>query len=332
MPRIYTCKTHTEDDFRTPPESWVAQMLGQRGFGRDAALGEWDTLSRSIRIKKHNTAIALKARLVRFAAKVADGTANQRTRSYVEHGGLRHYRSVGEALFLTKKENRARVSASRLQFRLKNAKGCSVKGCPMSAACHTEFPVFHCHLVHEYMDENEKWASVPAMKASDRDEALAKTRVVCQWHRFLNKELSTGQSRPIARLKAKDGCLHPLHSGMEYSGLVREGPEWCLFVEIAHHALGSRRRLLNYGPSKDAVLIQDVEDGLATTYCRFCHKLWTLCEIARLSDAPATTHQYNLLLKRYPAFVQDFEEVTEGFDWEQEKQRIQAAISAAMLA
>ena len=127
----------------------------------------------------------------------------------------------------------------------------------------------------------------------------------------------------LARYKERTGCEHPCHHNMSYATLVPGAdvdPLMYGFLEVSHFNRGNED-IRGTG-------LEDVQRGLAEIHCKFCHRLFTLCEDAQMYDTEFTQHQYAQLLKYNPAFVQYFIEKTIGFDWKAEVKRINSLRSA----
>ena len=89
------------------------------------------------------------------------------------------------------------------------------------------------------------------------------------------------------------------------------------FLDVSHVVLGQTPLT----GAKYTKLLRDLESGDAVVHCKFCHKLYTLCERRHFSDAPLTQYEFALCLKMFPAFVHHFDIATGGFDWVIEKER-----------
>ncbi len=96
------------------------------------------------------------------------------------------------------------------------------------------------------------------------------------------------------------------------------------FLEVSH----VHRRSVK-GTESDRDRLANLVDSTAVVHCRFCHKLYTICEFAKLYDTPMCQDQFAKLLVQAPAFVQHFEQSTQGYDWAAERAKLSASKSAA---
>lgn len=323
-----------------PPPSWIHRGLHQ-GIERSEAEVEamWDRLSV---IERRGVWGNHRGKLKRLAVakeKIAQGSTDGRLLTLVEQGGyIQHrmtktWKAQGRAIRSDRLQpiQRQRLSKARLVFRLANAKGCSVEGCPL-APIEGDQQILEL-LEHDHIDETTKRACVSTLASSSREEELAKTRCVCLWHHWLHTREQVGD-RPIAEKKQNSRlrvalllwkemmhCEHPCHDSMPYASLVPQAEEDPLikgFLEVSHVLRGR----LHETSVKDKDHLKDLLDGKAVIHCKFCHALWSLCEDSKLHSTPRTTHEMQVLQARHPEVVKHFEEKTAGFDWVAEKARI----------
>lgn len=297
---------------------------------------EWKGFTYAQRRKRWDHARQKQRTLEAAQAAVAAGTASLRTASYATRGGYRHHATLELGHQISLKENNRRVSEDRLQFRLKHATGCVFPGCPLGPQEGSE--VLFTLLEHGHIDPTKKKGVVTAMKGLAREQELLKTRCLCIWHHCVHVRevrLSSNGKRTVKvaddrrllqQTKQVNRCEHPLHASMPYASLVdADHPVYVGFLDISHVRRGLTTTCMRGMTPRAATAIElllDHRNEKASVHCKFCHKLYTLCEDAMLSDAPLTQQQYALLLKKHPAFVQHFHEQTNGFDWAAERQRI----------
>ena len=277
-------------------------------------------------------------RLAVAKEKIAQGSTDGRLMTLVEQGGYIQHRMTktwkeqgrSEISDRLQKVHNHRRSNDMLSFRLANAKGCSVEGCPLAPMEDGQQLIEL--MEHDHIDGTTKRACVSTLRASARDTELAKTRCVCLWHHWLHTREQTGDAPidknmgpplNIALLLWKEmmHCEHPCHDSMPYAPLVSQAEEDPLikgFLEVSHILRG---RLHGKG-TKNKDHLKDLLEGRAVIHCKFCHTLWSLCEAAKLHNTPRTIHEMGVMQDRHPAFVQHFEEQTKGFDWNAEKTRI----------
>ena len=224
-----------------------------------------------------------------------------------------------------------KASASLLEFRLANTPGCIVDGCPLAV---DRVEVVLLGLIEsDHRDQSMKISEVSRMHHSLRQAEVEKTDALCIWHHFVKTRKQSNHTdapnrhhrlaRKLAALKIRHGCQHPCHSMMPYSSLVPDGdidPLVAGFLDVSHLKRGKLQK--GYASS-----LADLEEGRAEVHCKFCHRMFTSCERAKLTDAPFAQHQFGSLLKLVPSFVQHFDQVTASFDWAAERARISAKVS-----
>jgi hypothetical protein len=314
-----------------PPEAWIERMVERKEFSRKDAVSMWKgtagwwgkgfTYKQRIRQIRHEREKA--ELLARAQAKVADGTADARTRTFALNGGYRRHADLLVGRKINRRETSVKFSAKRLEFRLQHAKGCVVGGCPL--APNDQVPLLIL-LEHDHINPASKRSIVTKSGISDRarEEEVKKTQCLCLWHHFV-KTRQERRIRPIseigpsernyelAKLKATLGCTHPCHAIMPYSSLVPSGDvddHVYAFLQVAYLLPGANP--LDHNASSH---LENIANGKAQVYCKFCRCLYTMAEDAHLSESPHSMQQFQLLEARFPAFVTHFREKTAGFDW-----------------
>lgn len=227
------------------------------------------------------------------------------------------------------------ASRQMMAYQTTHIRGCTSDGCDL-APSDTHEPLL-CLFEHDHVSRESKTASVTALRGNARSIEQAKTQVLCLWHHFTKTRAERGDGsvdtrrhlphRELGQLKLKTGCQHPLHSSMAYAALIPSttaDPLMTGFLHVSHIVRGTtvRGRIRSGNPHQQK--LDDVANGIAVIHCGMCHKLYTLCENAMLSDAPYVQHRYSRLLRQYPAFVQHFDQATAGVDWADARKRTRA--------
>lgn len=148
---------------------------------------------------------------------------------------------------------------------------------------------------------------------------------------------TSADSSAIRQLKRLRGCQHPCHSHMPYAPLFMApvlNPTHIGTLHISHLRRGDgtiRNQLMKSGNSRISfgLGLRDLEEGIAEVHCRFCHKLYTLCENKAMFSGAIIDHDYDVLQRECPSFIQHFEQATNGYDWDAERRRISKAQSVA---
>lgn len=314
---------------KPPPEYWVTKCT-KEGLSDTQISSRWvNELTKEQRRTCFRMVDRYAATMSAAQQRVANGTADVRTLNYVKNGGKRKHESseaAEMALQIAKIEAAARRSADLLNFRIQHTAGCSIAGC-VFAPSPFDTPVQLLLFEYDHREEEQKVAYVTSLSGEVRSEELTKTDCKCLWHHFIHtrdqsghqpaQERNENAKRDLAAWKERTGCQHPCHSNMAHAELVpaaSDDPLMCGFLEVSHVTRGVQW--------SSASKLNDLKLGQAVVHCKFCHRLYTLCEDAQMYDTPFTQDQYFLLLKYHPAFVQHFLEVTAGFDWKAELLRI----------
>lgn len=316
---------------KPPPPEWKPDLEGE--VERMAAWCSLPVHARS-NFKKQQAARAKYVELYSKAA--AAGVATKRQLTYIERGGAFRVGSkdaMEERKARESKQANDAKSAKTLAFQLEHIRGCSEPGCPLAhPAQHASFTPLLCLFEHDHIDPEEKVDCVTKLTGQLRQDELLKTRVLCLWHHHLRtrEQLGHGQIQnpvihPLAAYKAEVQCQHPCHASMAHASVVvdLQSPSALAFLEVSHVNLGSTVQRTSSGTMKAGLMLQHLQSvpPTAVVHCSFCHALYTLCERATLRTAPLVVHQLGQLRLQYPAFVQHFEQMTAGFDWDAERVR-----------
>jgi hypothetical protein len=316
----------------------VQEFIGTTGGDRDGAIHHWKHV-----FDKHKRATAkycLKKRMAtleRARVAVAAGHANNRVRMFAQNGGHHQhesYEAAGLAHEASMQAANDRASAEWLAFKVKHVKGCSVPGCDLGPG--KIDAVLLCLFDYVRAIPGQPTLAVFTSRGAAREEVAAKTACKCLWHHFSHTASEQNYQpvsrvrdqgpRDIARIKEARGCQHPLHATMPYSALVRgalETPSGVGFLDVSHVTRGRSTRRLSHHER-----IDDLATGAAVVHCKFCHRLYTLCEAANLTSTDFTRQQFELLSSTYPKFVDHFNQATAGFDWAKERDRVNQEKSA----
>jgi len=313
----------------SPPVSWMRHMVD--ATERTAA---WDAATS---VQQYNawTGFNVGAKNLRSAVfAVRNGSTDPRLLTMVRRGGLHPHATESERSAAYKSaivDFGIRQSTELLDFRQRHATGCSVVGCPLAPS---GSDVILTLLEHDHINRTTKIDSVTQLTGSARVSELAKTRVLCCWHHFAKtrdehrhmnvSERPCVQLRKLGQRKLDTGCQHPLHSQMPYAQLVPVSGDPLVvgFLEVSHITRGCESKLNQDPSARASAYSADLISGRAVVHCKFCHRLYSLCEAARLYTTPLTQHQYGLLLRRYPSFVQYFDIAVSDFDWDACKARL----------
>jgi hypothetical protein len=200
--------------------------------------------------------------------------------------------------------------------------------------------VFFCLLDFDHRDRSTKVNGVMMLEGAARNIELTKTDCLCLWHHWMHTALQLGWSDAMAqpdmnqvqtelgKFKLERGCQHPLHHSMWYAPLLLQNPNHASFLEGSH--VFRKADIPARGRAPHLRLLE-LQSGASVVHCRFCHRLWTICERVKLEDGRGRVIQasFALLLQRFPSFVQHFEVVTQGFDWDAERIRVRTKMSEA---
>lgn len=298
-----------ERKINSPPESWVKKQQDS-GLSEEAIAHKWRyDLTRYQRRNAYRLPARRLACIERAKARVAAGATDQRTLTVAAGGYKMHdtAEEAEEARLAAIAAFNVRRSTKRLAHRLESATRCAVEGCVFASPDH---PI-----------------GVSLIMRKD-ESALP----LCLWHKYLELRVARGvqpnvtecrleETRiQLARRKEQLGCQHPLHSLMPYAVMIptaTEDPLMYGFLDVSHKVRGKTTSKVDY-----VGLLRDLDDGCAVVHCKFCHRLYTICEYARYMDTPAVQHYYATLLRFFPAFVTHFDETTAGFDWDAERAKL----------
>jgi len=318
---------------RPPPPSWKRDSI----IGDAARMEAWTTTTTNK--QRHNawTSWGVNVRRLRMAKeRLEAGTANRRTVAYVAAGRQHRYATPEESAAAHRRAIdvfNARVSVSLLAFRRAQSPGCSIPDCPLGP-CDEEPLLYLLNRVGA-----GRWTESSAERAAADPVERAKPPPVtlCAWHYHARLCDARGvdvpvrlSSRQLGQMKIESGCSHPLHASMPYASLVPtpgDDRRVVAFLQVSHVRRGRER--IRDPATLEAVYIRDLQSGEAVIHCDFCHRLVTLCEMARLHDTEYAQQQFALLLRRFPSFVQHFDESTAGFDWAAEAERLRVRRSNA---
>lgn len=308
---------------KPPPPHWSPELQGDT-----ARMAVWKTLTNAqrdvVRVAPKFAAKRLEAAKIRLA----DGTASVRTQLYVERGrNITHEskEAYDAANALSIRAAKVRELENRLASFLEHGLSCTTPNCPVVG-----MPLL-CVFDKHHPDPSLKTKNVAALKGKRLLAEIPVTVNTCVWHHFevtrdqRNMKPANEARQPEVRMlglrKQISGCQHPLHATMPYASLVEGDDESrsYAFHEVAH-VFRNVKRKLRLDPTENN---EDLNAGVAVIHCRFCARIWTLCETSKLSpDTPYSKDQFPKLLKFSPAFVQHFEQETDGFDWEAERARL----------
>lgn len=310
---------------KAPPEHWMESMR-KAGMSDPDALSKWTTgLTNKQREWARVSPRFIAATAARAQARLDAGADDIRTKNIVLRGTGRRIHATPEiaeqAHLESYRESADRVSREWREFQDIHATGCSVAGCPM-APRNDGAPTLFTLMVHARIDRTEPYQDLHRLRGEARNEQLQKTKCLCIWHNFVGKQSGGSPSSSDEDHKAlveikKGGCTHPLHSSMAYASLVpssMQDPSVTGFLDVSHVIPKVVK-----GQNTFSSLLHDVQAGHAAIHCKFCHKLWTLCESAKMYDASTCQDQFHRLLVQHPAFVHHFDVSTAAIDWSQEK-------------
>ena len=315
---------------KPPPSAWV-QARQAEGLGEKEWMRRWRAMPKNEQVNATGRARNLEAARARAAA----GATDVRTLNIVRRGGYRMHTSEQEARAAhleAQKDSRQRISEQWMEFREKYATGCSIDGCVVGAD-------LGCLLSHVQLDDSGEKSNLSELRGEKLEHAGEKTVCLCLWHHFVRLRQQRGDRkvvdiyalnrRRLAQMKLEVGCQHPIHKDMPYGRLLPSTSADARmhgFFDISHTKLGEHdpnKRL------KSSLQVQHLENGVAAVHCRFCHRLYTMCEYAKLYYTPACQKQFARLKELHPAFVQDFEQKTADFDWKREAERLGAVKTIA---
>lgn len=229
-----------------------------------------------------------------------------------------------------------------LQFRLRYARGCSVAGCPLGPIVGGDTPNSQpllCILEHDHRNPEEKVDGVMMLSGSAREQEVAKTDCKCLWHHAIHTREHTGvqaASEPrstrthdtieLRHRRDRTRCEHPLHDSMSYASLVPTSAVDPLVFSFMTVTQISCRRIDTNSSSR----LTELELGQARIFCRFCHAIHRMCGRWKTSNIKGvTSHDYELLLRTTPAFIQCFDDMTSDVDWTAQAQATKKKMSDA---
>lgn len=317
---------------KPPPDSWRPELVGEE------RVAEWKAMG-TRRGGVQQSAVIKMRKLEKYAIAVANGTATARQTNSVRKGGNQKHSSPEEAAAADAASRRARDerrSEERLQFQLERAAGCSFEGCILSECA------LHTLIEHDHLDRRTKTGNLAHLEGIPKEQEALKTRPLCLWHHFMKTRnegdrphlpisdpANSNEFHKLGLLKQKMRCTFPVHSQMIYSPLVEMDATSRGFLDVSHLVRGDDHQGLS-NHTRAVRYLADLTASRAEVHCKFCHRLYTLCERAKMYNTACTQQQFAVLLRQSPAFVQYFEIATEGFDWEAEKDRIRAKQSAGL--
>lgn len=324
-----------------PPTAWIASQVAG-GLPENEVQKKWNGMTQHQRQYRRKYA-ERKAKIQEIAqAKVDAGSTDSRTLTVARQGGYARLKTpefVAFARAAARARDSERTSSAWLTFRRNTAKGCTVKGCVLAPA---DSDPLLCLLEHDHVDPDQKTSDLARLHGEERLAEAEKTQVKCLWHHFIHTrehrgdkpipQKKKGWSPILALVKVRTGCEHPLHASMPYASLVpsyKDDPLLAGFMEVSHidcrESLDSSVR----NGARNVALLEHLASEKAVVHCSFCHRLYTMCEHASMSNTSGCQYQYAVLLRRFPAFVQHFDEVTSAVDWEEERRQRSSNMSEA---
>lgn len=316
-----------------PPPEWNKSLTDPK-----ERYDLWDSLG-FVKRNIIKSSIKRSARSLERAQKaVADGTASRIVARYAAQIPPAKHATpeiAAAAKYATTAAYRVRIGLERLEFRRHASLGCVIENCPLTQPPPGHPRILFSLLEHDHRNKDEKMFPVleAGLSLQQRLQELPKTDCKCLWHHFLHtskqmkiKTVTASENRRLfarlAKQKLRSGCQHPLHDRMPYAMLIdQENETRFAFFEVSHIHRGSATARLPR--STRAHRLNDLAAGIAVVHCRFCHRLYTLCERAMLSpSAPHTQYELEMLRSQFPAFVADFESNTSDFDWDAERDRL----------
>lgn len=323
-------RSHAGTPLHTPPPSWRRKV-------KDPVerLEQWKAATQLQRRGAWYMARRVSNLVQTMTARLQENPEDLRARSYLEkRRKIAAYRqapivSPSKVIFESVKSSCSRytLNGSRelLDFKRKHVLGCTVDGCVMGPGLME--PIM-CLFQHDHVVRETKKHSVTCLRGAAREKELKKTQVLCVWHHWLKTHHERNEyhaavrrhhpHRELGLYKMRVGCQHPLHASMPYASMVPSAEQERSvvgFLHVSHLTLTTtNQERLEIG-DPHSLKLADLKTGAAAVHCDFCHKLYTLCEQSKQMDAPYTKHEFAKLVRRYPAFVQHFDETTAGHDW-----------------
>jgi hypothetical protein len=318
---------------RSVPDWWMEKRRKEEDSGvelSDQTLAdEWKALGR---VRRKAVLLCQRLRVAtmkRAVARIADGTDDKYTKTYVQQGGKTVHETpeaAAEKARLCILRRNQQIAMSRYQTRRALVQGCSIPGCVLNS----------CSLLSliddDHRDGVEKIASTSQIPLHLLEEEMKKTDPKCKWHHFLHTrkmlrfktaEETTGDQKLLMTLKNTGGCSHPCHSRAPYKTLVPNAeadPLVTGFLHVSHvNPLDKKGKTYK-------LWLWQLEAGLAAVHCHFCHSMWTVCEWQAVEDtkpeeerSPRVAAEFQELL-RLPdglgeAFLAHFREKTSEVDW-----------------
>jgi hypothetical protein len=319
------------------PEWWNVQQKAQDPEITEAELRQkWTGLTKEQRNTASRTLPRKRKRLEKASVILQNAPASQHTnrsltltRLFVEQGGRPKAFHDAEKSLQSRRDattrSNHRVSKGRQQLAETFRTGCATNGCPYTSPVDA-IPDFY---ELDHIDPSQKKDDVGSLFNEDREAELKKVQCLCLWHHFLKtarqrrfrpvQELPNLNIRKLAELKTSRGCQAPFHSTLLKEGCIDFSSEVAHgFLEVSH----LRRQAV---PSKQLTPIQKLDDILesrAEVHCKFCHKLYTLCELQKLFPlAPYVISRFRQLQVGFPQVIEYFEAKTRGYDWEELRKR-----------
>lgn len=266
---------------KPPPAGWVDARRAE-GMDDDEAIKErWE---KGMTNDQRRSIVGKAARLKAAQARIAAGATDSRTHTLVAQGGFRAHGDKEAAMAAIAKSRAAaaaRLSAALLAARGAYTASCAVDGCPLASRGAVQLPLCLFHRDDTVARDPTAGTYVPlAVRAA----ASANTDCHCLWHAHALRQREPAAAAAAAAATVE--CQHPLHASMPYA-------------PVADAMDGGFVRVRASGRPE----------------CAFCRRLHVMCEQAQLFDTPASQVPFQQLLRAAPAFVQRFEQETDGVDW-----------------